>query len=43
MAGISDKAVALRLQADSELTLEGAIQMARQSEMLKSQQPTVRA
>ena len=43
VAGIRDGAVAERLQTDPELTLEKAIQMTRQSEMLKSQQPTVRA
>ena len=43
VAGIQDGAVAERLQTDPELTLEKAIQMTRQSKMLKSQQPTVRA
>ena len=43
VAGIRDGAVAERLQTDPELTLEKAIQMTRQSEMLKSQQSTVRA
>ena len=43
VAGIRDRAVAERLQMDSELTLEKAIQMTRESEMLKSQQSTVRA
>ena len=43
VAGIRDAAVAKRLQTDPELTLEKVIQMTRQSEMLKSQQPTVRA
>ena len=43
VAGIRDGAVVERLQTDPELTLEKAIQMTRQSEMLKSQQPTVRA
>ena len=43
MAGIRDGAVVERLQMDPELTLEKAIQMTRESEMLKSQQSTVRA
>ena len=36
VAGIRDGAAAERLQTDPELTLEKAIQMTRQSEMLKS-------
>ena len=42
MAGIGDGAVAERLQMDPELTLEKAIQLTRESKMLKSQQSTVR-
>lgn len=42
MARIQDGAVVKRLQMDPDLTLEKAIQMTRQSEMLKSHQPIVR-
>ena len=42
VTGIRDRAVAERLQMDPELTLEKAIQMTRESGMLKCQQSTVR-
>ena len=42
VTGIRDRAVAERLQMDPKLTLEKAIQMTRESEMLKCQQSTVR-
>ena len=42
VVGIRDNAVAERLQIDPELTLDKAISIARQGEMLKKQQPVVR-
>ena len=41
VAGIHDGAVAEKLQVDPDLILERAIQITRQSEMVKSQQSTV--
>ena len=43
MEGIRDGAIVEKLQVDPELTLEKAIQITRQSKMVKSQQSTVRA
>ena len=42
VAGIRDGAMAVKLQVDPDLTLERAIQITRQSKMVKSQQSTVR-
>ena len=42
VVGIRDDYMAERLQIDPELTLDKAISIARQGEMLKKQQPTVR-
>ena len=41
VVGIQDSAIVVRLQAEPDLTLDKAISVARQSEMLKKQQPTV--
>ena len=42
IVGIRDDSMAERLQIDPEITLDKAISIARQGEMLKKQQPTVR-
>ena len=42
VVGIRDNSVAEHLQINPELTLDKAISIARQGEMLKKQQPTVR-
>ena len=42
VVGIQDNSMAECLQIDPELTLDKAISIARQGEMLKKQQPTVR-
>ena len=42
VVGLRDAALSERLQTDSELTLDKAITMARQTEAVKEQQPVVR-
>ena len=42
VVGLHDAALSERLQTDSELTLNKAITMARQTEVVKEQQPIVR-